>query len=426
MRVQMIGCSHHNTDVTFREKLAFQPTQAEAALEQMRSLFPRTEAVLLSTCNRMEIYTAAEDEADCPTAEQLINFVAEFHGLVPQDIAVELHNLSGEEAVRHLFSTAASLDSMVVGEAQILSQIKQAYDLANAGDSTGPLTHSTFQAAIRVAKRVQNETSLHEKRISIPSIAVADYASQFFERFDDKLVLIIGAGEMAQETLTYLVDKNVGRIVIVNRSRKRADQLAKQTGSEAADWDQLENLLAEADLVVSATASSEPVVTSDMFHRVVEKRYQRPIFILDLAVPRDFDNAISELINVYLYSIDDIQAVCDTNLASRQLEWPKAEKIITEETEMFMKVLFQRITGPWIGRLKQQANEIKEAELQRLQNKLGDLVADPTVAKEIEITLDRLVNKLLHPPLESLREDVSPDTGAGLLDALKKLFQLKD
>ncbi len=231
---------------------------------------------------------------------------------------------------------------------------------------------------------------------------------------------------MAQETLTYLVDKNVGKIVIVNRSRDRADQLAKQTGSEATDWDQLEDLLAEADLVVSATASSEPVVTSEMFHRVVEKRYQRPIFILDLAVPRDFDNVISEFINVYLYSIDDIQAVCDANLASRQLEWPKAEKIIAEETEMFMKVLFQRITGPWIGRLKQQANEIKEAELQRLQKKLGDLVTDPTVVKEIEIALDRLVNKLLHPPLESLREDVSPDTGAGLLDALKKLFQLKD
>ena len=426
MRVQMIGCSHHDADVTFREKLAFQPTQVAAALAQMRNLFPRTEAVLLSTCNRMELYAAAEDDADCPTAEQLINFVAEFHGLVPQDIAAELHNLSGEEAVRHLFSTAASLNSMVVGEAQILSQIKQAYDLANAGDSTGPLTHSTFQAAIRVAKRVQNETKLHEKRVSIPSIAVADYASQFFERFDDKVVLIIGAGEMAQETLTYLVDKNVGKTIIVNRSRERADQLAKKTGSEAADWDQLEGLLAEADLVVSATAATAPVVTTDMFRQVVEKRYQRPIFILDLAVPRDFDNRISEFINVYLYSIDDIQAVCDANLAARQLEWPKAETIIAEETDLFMKVLFQRITGPWIGRLKQQANEIKKAELQRLQNKLGDLADDPAVAKELEIALDRLVNKLLHPPLESLREDISPDTGTGLLDALKKLFQLKD
>ena len=226
--------------------------------------------------------------------------------------------------------------------------------------------------------------------------------------------------------MTYLVDKNVGRIVIVNRSRERADQLAQQTGSEAADWDQLESLLTEADLVVSATAATEPVVTGDMFRQVVEKRYQRPIFILDLAVPRDFDDAISEFINVYLYSIDDMQTVCDANLAARQLEWPKAEKIIAEETELFMKVLFQRITGPWIGRLKQQANEIKEAELQRLQNKLGDLTVDPAVTKEIEITLDRLVNKLLHPPLESLREDVSPDTGTGLLDALKKLFQLKD
>ncbi|MBT4846136.1 MAG: glutamyl-tRNA reductase [Planctomycetaceae bacterium] len=426
MKVQMIGCSHHNTDVTFREQLAFQPTQVTAALAQMRRLFPRTEAVLLSTCNRMELYTAAEDEADCPTTEQLIAFVAEFHGLVPQDIAVELLNLSGEEAVLHLFSTAASLNSMVVGEAQILSQIKQAYDLANAGNSTGPLTHSTFQAALRVAKRVQNETSLHEKRVSIPSIAVADYASQFFERLDDKVVLIIGAGEMAQETLTYLVDKNVGQTVIVNRSRDRADQLAKQTGSEAADWDQLENLLAAADLVVSATAATDPVVTSDLFHQVVEKRFQRPIFILDLAVPRDFDAAISEFINVYLYSIDDIQAVCDANLAARQLEWPKAENIIAEETALFMKILFQRVTGPWIGRLKQQANDIKEAELQRLQNKLGSLADDPAVTKELEISLDRLVNKLLHPPLESLREDISPDTGAGLLDALKKLFQLKD
>ena len=426
MKVQMIGCSHHNTDVTFREQLAFQPTQVTAALAQMRRLFPRTEAVLLSTCNRMELYTAAEDEADCPTTEQLIAFVAEFHGLVPQDIAGELLNLSGEEAVLHLFSTAASLNSMVVGEAQILSQIKQAYDLANAGDSTGPLTHSTFQAALRVAKRVQNETSLHEKRVSIPSIAVADYASQFFERLDDKVVLIIGAGEMAQETLTYLVDKNVGQTVIVNRSRDRADQLAKQTGSEAADWDQLENLLAAADLVVSATAATDPVVTSDLFHQVVEKRFQRPIFILDLAVPRDFEAAISEFINVYLYSIDDIQAVCDANLAARQLEWPKAENIIAEETALFMKILFQRVTGPWIGRLKQQANDIKEAELQRLQNKLGSLADDPAVTKELEISLDRLVNKLLHPPLESLREDISPDTGAGLLDALKKLFQLKD
>ena len=360
------------------------------------------------------------------TTEQLIAFVAEFHGLVPQDIAVELLNLSGEEAVLHLFSTAASLNSMVVGEAQILSQIKQAYDLANAGNSTGPLTHSTFQAALRVAKRVQNETSLHEKRVSIPSLAVADYASQFFERLDDKVVLIIGAGEMAQETLTYLVDKNVGQTVIVNRSRDRADQLAKQTGSEAADWDQLENLLAAADLVVSATAATDPVVTSDLFHQVVEKRFQRPIFILDLAVPRDFEAAISEFINVYLYSIDDIQAVCDANLAARQLEWPKAENIIAEETALFMKILFQRVTGPWIGRLKQQANDIKEAELQRLQNKLGSLADDPAVTKELEISLDRLVNKLLHPPLESLREDISPDTGAGLLDALKKLFQLKD
>ena len=185
MKLQMIGCSHHHTDVAFREKLAFQPNQVVEALAKMRIAFPQSEAVLLSTCNRMEIYAAAEEEENCPSVQQLIDFLANYHGLAPEEIANELQPLEGEDAIRHLFTTAASLDSMVIGEAQILSQVKQAYDIANQGENTGPLTHSSFQAAMRVAKRVQTETSIHRKRASIPSVAVADYASQFFERFDD-------------------------------------------------------------------------------------------------------------------------------------------------------------------------------------------------------------------------------------------------
>ena len=426
MKLQMIGCSHHHTDVAFREKLAFQPNQVVEALAKMRTAFPQSEAVLLSTCNRVEIYTAAEEEENCPSAQQLINFVASYHGLAPEEIATELQPLEGEDAIRHLFTTAASLDSMVIGEAQILSQVKQAYDMANEGENTGPLTHSSFQAAMRVAKRVQTETNIHRKRVSIPSVAVADYASQFFERFDDKLILVIGAGEMGEETLQYLIDKNAQNIRIINRNHQRALDLAARTTGIAVAWDQLKDLLVEADLIVSATGATDPIITAEAFAPISEMRYQKPLFILDLAVPRDIDPALGEFLGVYLYSIDDLQAVCDRNRKARKREWPKVEHIIEEETSRFMSDLYRRVTGPWIGRLKQQANEIKSAELERLINKLGDAANDPKVQKEIDITLGRVVNKLLHPPLESLREEVSSEEGSGLLDALKKLFQLKD
>ena len=426
MKLQMIGCSHHHTDLAFREKLAFQPNQVVEALAKMRTAFPQSEAVLISTCNRVEIYTAAENEKDCPSAQQLINFVANYHGLAVDEIATDLRSLDGEDAIRHLFTMAASLDSMVIGEAQILSQVKQAYDMANQGENTGPLTHSSFQAAMRVAKRVQTETNIHRKRVSIPSVAVADYASQFFERFDDKVILVIGAGEIGEETLQYLIDKNARDIRIINRNHQRAVDLASRTTGEAYPWEQLDNLLVDADLIVSATGATEPIVTAEAFQAVAEKRYQRPLFILDLAVPRDIDPALSDFLGVYLYSIDDLQDVCDRNRKARKREWPKAESIIDEEVVRFMTDLYRRVTGPWIGRLKQQANEIKAAELERLLNKLGDAAQDPKVRKEIEVSLGRVVNKLLHPPLESLRDEVNPEEGPGLLDALKKLFQLKD
>ena len=279
---------------------------------------------------------------------------------------------------------------------------------------------------MRVAKRVQTETEIHRKRVSIPSVAVADYASQFFERFDDKVILVIGAGEMGEETLQYLIDKNAQDVRIINRNHQRAIDLAQRTTGKAVEWDNLNDLLVEADLIVSATGATEPIVTAEAFQAISERRFQKPLFILDLAVPRDIDPKLSDFVGIYLYSIDDLQQVCDRNRKAREREWPKAEQIIEEEVSRFMTDLYRRVTGPWIGRLKQQANDIKAAELERLLNKLGDLGEDPKIRKELDVTLGRVVNKLLHPPLESLREDVNPEEGPGLLDALKKLFQLKD
>ncbi|QDU25933.1 Glutamyl-tRNA reductase [Anatilimnocola aggregata] len=424
MKLQMIGCSHHTAPVEVRERLAFNKDQASLALQRLRQRYPTAEAVLLSTCNRVELYVASEQPSDCPSHHDMVSFLAEFHGLDPVEVFNDLFERTGEDFVRHLFTVAASLDSMVVGEAQILAQVKQAYELATASSTVGPLTNAAFQAALKVAKRVATETAINQRRVSIPSVAVGDFASQFFERFDDKHVLVIGAGEMGEETLRYLIDAGVRKISICNRNFERAQELGQRMAGQAEKWDKLYLLLAEADLVVSATGANDPILTVDSFKTIVEARYQRPILILDLAIPRDFEPEIGKMSGVYLYAIDDLQEACQRNRRERELEWPQAEKIIQEETQRFMTDLNHRATAPTIRRLKLRADEVKADELARLLNKLGRL--DPKVESEIRQGFDRLVNKLLHPPLESLRDEAQHGAPHGLLDALKRLFKLKD
>ncbi len=425
MKVQMVGCSHHRSADEVRERLAFSPAQAAEALQKLRMRFPGTEAVLLSTCNRVEVYTAVEDTVPGPTHQQVAEFLAGFHGIGVYEVFDDLFERTGEDAVLHLFTVAASLDSMVVGEPQILAQVKQAYELACQHQSTGPVTHAMFQAALRVAKRVANETTIAQKRVSIPSVAVCDFASQIFERFDDKKVLILGAGEMAEETLRYLVDEGARDVTILNRSLPRAEQLALQWQGRAAPWEQLHAALIEADLVVSTTGATEPIVRLADYRQLEPQRFQRPLFILDLAMPRDFEAAVGDCLNVYLYSIDDLRQACQRNLQERQKEFPAALAIIEQEASQFMADLYHRATGPIIQRLKQGWHKPKHDELRRLFNKLPDL--DDRARAEIEIAFDRLINKLLHPPLESLRDEArTSGTPQALLEALKRLFQLKD
>ncbi|RCS46095.1 glutamyl-tRNA reductase [Bremerella cremea] len=424
MKLHMIGCSHHNANVEVRERLAFTPEQARRAMLMLRDNFPDMESVILSTCNRTELYTASVDSTSFPTHHDIVDFLAQFHQLESEAIFDNVLERTGEDVVRHLFTVAASLDSMVVGEAQILSQVKQAYEMATDADCAGTLTHSVFQAAIHVAKRVHNETNIHQKRVSIPSVAVGEFASSIFDRFDDKKVLIIGAGEMGEETLNYLRDLGVHDFSVVNRNLERAEKLAVKFDAKAYPWTELVPQLVRADVVISTTGASEPIVTYDQFQEVETKRFQRTLFVLDLAIPRDFDPKIGSCVGVYLFSIDDLQKACEKNRKARELEWPKAEKIVEKETLRFMTDLHHRATGPTIKRLKQAADELKQDELRRLLNKLSDL--DPKLQNEIERSFDRLVNKILHPPLESLRDDMESGAPGGLLDALKRLFRLYD
>jgi glutamyl-tRNA reductase len=424
MKLQMVGCSHHTAPVEVRERLAFNREQAAEALARFRRRYPQAEAVLLSTCNRVELYFASEAAEACPTHHDAVAFLAEFHGVEVEQVFSKLFEHTGEDFVRHLFTVAASLDSMVVGEAQILGQVKQAYELATNASATGPLTNAAFQAALRVAKRVATQTTIQQKRVSIPSVAVAEFARSVFERFDDKHVLVIGAGEMGEEALRYLIDEGARNISLVNRSRQRADELAARLAGEPRPWEELRRLLVEADLVVSATGASEPILAASEFKSIVAERYQRPLLILDLAIPRDFDPQVEQFNGVYLYSIDDLKAACEKNRRDRELEWPRAERIIEEETRRFMADLNHRATAPTIKRLKLRAEEVKADELTRLLNKLGNV--DPKMEGEIRAAFDRLVNKLLHPPLESLRDEAEQGTPHGLLEALKRLFRLHE
>jgi glutamyl-tRNA reductase len=424
MKLQMVGCSHHNSSLALRERLAFNPVQAAEALDRWRLRYPATEAVLLSTCNRVEIYTAWDTDSAGPNHQQVAEFLAEFHGIDLCAIFDDLFEQSGEAAVRHLFTVAASLDSMVLGEPQILAQVKQAYQLAQQHESAGPMTHEMFQAALRVAKRVANETSLYRKRVSIASVAVGDFAHDIFDRFDDKQVLVIGAGEMGEEALRYLRDEGARNITVVNRSPERAAAMAEKFSGRAAAWEQLDEWLVAADLVVSTTGAAEPIVTLARFQRLEPRRYQRPLLILDLAVPRDFDAAIGDRLGVYLYSIDDLEAVCQRNRRDRDSELPAAVAIIEDETQRFMEDLHHRATGPIVQRLRESWQDLRDQELERLFNKLPNL--SEAERAEVRRSFERYVNKMLHPPLERIRDESRRGHPHGLLEALKRLFHLKD
>lgn len=424
--LSMVGCSHRHGSLAVRERLAFSPAQAADALAAWCSQHPESEAVLLATCNRVEFYTASEAPAGAPPdAEAAIAHLADFHNVPREDIRGELVTLASADVTRHLFRVAASLDSMVVGEAQIPAQVKQAYELAGEAGSAGPVTHHLFQSALRVARRVASETTLHRHRVSIPSVAIADFAGRIFERFDDKHVLLIGAGEMARETLHYLAAVGANRLTILNRDPARAAELAQQWQGTAAPWDSLFDQLVSADLVVSTTGADRPVVSlTDYQHHVARRRHQRPLFVLDLAMPRDFEPAIRDELSVYLYGIDDLAEACERNRQARAKELPAAEAIVDEESVRFVGEIRHRASAPVIARFRAGLEQAQEAELRRLLQRLPDL--DERSQREIRQFADRLVGKMLHPPLESLRDESLNGPPHGLIDALQRLFQLKD
>jgi len=425
MKLRMLGCSHHATPLEVREQVAFSPQQVIEALGVLKGLYPDGELVLLSTCNRVELYVGGMEVEGVPEIVDLERFLSDFHGVGLRTIQTYFQGLEDESAIEHLFSVASSIDSLVVGESQISSQVSNAYETSRSMGFAGSVMHTLFQHANLVSKRVTNETEIHRRRISVPSVAVSEVASEFFERFDDKRVVVIGSGEMGVDTLEYLMDAGAKSIDIVNRSLERAEAVAQRFGVRAAVWEQLDALMVQADMVVSTTGATEPIMTESRFRGIHAKRTRGNLLILDLAVPRDFEAAIGRMPSVYLYSVDDLQSVCQRNEAFRRQQFPKARRIIEEEVQRLISDWNLRASGDTIRALRAQAELIRDAELQRLFGKQSMQGLDPMVQQEVQQTLDRVINKLLHSPLQSLREAPHEAQRDSLVDALRRLFQLK-
>ena len=422
MNVLVVSCNHHKAGVQLRERLAFSNAEKlQQAYHQWREVHPDSELVVLSTCNRVEIYAADEQDEAGVSLDDVTQFISKFHNVPTDEFLDSVLAQSGVAAVSHLFQVACSIDSMVLGEPQIVNQVKEAYRMAQEHDACGPLTNVLFQHALKVSAQVRTETGLADGRVSIASVAVGDFGKSIFSRFDNKTVLVIGAGEMAEETLTYLQSEGACRIVVANRSRDRAERLAAKFRGEAVDYATLDDWLTSADVIVSTTGASEVLISKERFAAARARSNCHPVFILDLAAPRDFDPAVATVDdNVFLYDIDALEETCNRNRMAREAEVQKAMVIIENQTQVFMQEIYHRATGPVIHRLREHWHDISRGELDRLYRKLPTL--DTPQRDAIEATIQRIVNKLLHPPLEALKDEARAGTPEGLLHAIRRLF----
>lgn len=421
----MVGCSHHSTPLAIRELISFSEVQCKEALSKLRDRFQDCEFVLLNTCNRVELYAGAQAEESCPSTEDMVAFVTEYHGQTQEAFDGHFLKLEDHDAIEHLFTVASSIDSIVVGESQIAAQVHDSYSKATEMGLAGPTMHAVFQHANQVVKRVTNETEIHRRRISVPSVAVSEIASEFFERFDDKQILVIGSGDMGVETLQYLKGAGASRVTIVNRSMERAEKVANQFSVKAAEWERLDSLLIDSDLVVSTTGADQAIVTESRFRSISTARKKGTLLILDLAVPRDFEASIGHFPGVYLYSVDDLQIVCDRNRSFREQQLPKAGRIVREEVERLLGDVKHRSSTATIRALREQTDLIKQSELDRLFGKKTMQGCSQEMQTEIAQSFDRLTNKLLHSPLQSIRDVAQTDQRESLVSALRKLFQLR-
>jgi glutamyl-tRNA reductase len=403
----VVGISWRTAPVAVREKLAFREEEIPEALRGLVVAHPVSEALLVSTCNRVEVYGVAKPGADATGGVR--RFLAEQRGLHATEVADVLYDRRGNEAVRHIFQVASALDSLVLGEAQILGQLKDAYAVAGGAGTSGPVLGRCLERAFGVAKRVRTETSIARGAANVSTVAV-DLAKRVFNDLAGKRVLVVGAGKMSRLAARHLYSSGAHEIVVTNRSPEKAQKLADEIDGVAKPWEQLEALLVDADIVISSTGAREPVLTKALFKKVTKQRKWRPVFVIDIAVPRDADPVIGEFDGVFLYDIDDLEKVVHANLAERAKAGEHALRIVEHEAGQFEHWLRTQGVVPTIKALREHFNAIADNELQKTLDALSRREHTPAQQREAAQRLIQLVvNKLLHAPTTALRGATAED-----------------
>ena len=415
----LIGLNHRTAPVEVRERVAFEDGRLESALQRLVELEGVVEGAILSTCNRVEVIACGSDaQAAVPV---LARFLAREHGLAEEALAGHLYRYADREAIRHLFRVAASLDSMVVGEPQILGQLKEQYAVAAAVGASGQVLHRCFHKSFSVAKRVRSETGIAEKAVSIGSAAV-ELAQGIFDSLRAKTALLVGAGAMGELTARQLLAGGVGSVMVTNRTYDRAIDVARELGGMPVPWDLLARYLPLADLVVGAASGDDFLLRPAAVEEAMRERRRRPMFLIDLAVPRSVDPAVNALDGVYLYDIDDLEGVVSDNQGARAREAAKAETIVEAEVEAFWRWFSSLDAVPTIVALREKLDAIRRRELERSLGALGPL--DARQQEIVERLTVSIVNKILHAPLTALRRHRADPTEAFYIEAARRLFRL--
>jgi len=419
MHLALVGLSHKTAPVDIREKVTFPAEVLPDALAQLSAEEGILESLIVSTCNRTEFYAVTTDEADGPAL--LTRFMANYHELTPEAIASYLYIQIGEGVVRHLFRVAASLDSMVLGEAQILGQLKDAYDAAFEAGTTSRIFNEMFRHSFTAGKRVRSETAIGSAPVSI-SYAAVELAKQVFESLEGRKALVLGAGKMSELTATHLAANGIAHLLVANRTQARAETLAAQfeVGQAIPFEDRYEHLR-EVDIVVSATSAEDYVLTHDALEPYATRR-REPLFLIDIAVPRDIDPACADFRQVYTYDVDALNGIVDANLEQRQREAVAAEAIVAQEMENFETWLESMEVVPTIAEMREQAEVIRAEELKRAYKRLSDL--SDADRKVIEKMTESITNKMLHEPTSQLRKAGGGRRGVAVLETTRYLYGL--
>ena len=417
----LVGVNHKTTPVEIREKLAFTKGKIEESVNHLFNFPDIIEHTILSTCNRVEIYARANSQDSA--IKSIKQFICDFHQLSLVELEDHFYSYSNKEAVEHLFRVSSSLDSMILGEAQILGQVKEAYSLARDLRSTGLVLNQLFEKAFSIAKKVREETGIAERSVSISSAAV-ELAQKIFDDLENHTVMLVGTGEMAELAAKHLISYGVKTIYVTSRTYERAANLARTLNGSALNFEAFKNELHRADIVITSTSAPNFIIKKEIVEKAIHERKNKPIFFIDIAVPRDIEPDVNDLENVYLYDIDDLQVVVSANIKEREKEAENAMNFISQEVTKFNNWVGALDAVPTIVEIRKKAENIRKQEVEKTLKKISHLSEDEK--QLLRQMSSSMINKILHKPTIKLKQKTQSEDGHVYLKAIRHLFHLDD